>query len=135
MANKNEIDNALKIFNSFKTSYALLHCISSYPTESQDANLNVIRTMKKNYNCPIGYSDHTLGTTVPILSVAVGACIIEKHFTLDKKLDGPDHQLSANPDELNEIVTKIREVEKILGTNKIQLYDTEKPTLIYRRKS
>jgi len=133
MADNNEINRALNIFNQYNATYALLHCVSAYPLGDDDANLNIIKTLKKEYDCPIGYSDHTLGIKVPVLSVAVGATLIEKHFTLDKNLDGPDHKLSANPDEFNEMVTQIREVEKILGSNTIRLIEAEKGALIYRR--
>lgn len=135
MTNQQEINCALKIFDTHQTPYALLHCISAYPTVPVDANLNVIKSLKQIYHCPIGYSDHTLGTRVPVLSVAAGACIVEKHFTLDKTLEGPDHRLSADPDDLRQMVAEIREVEQILGSGEIRLLDTEKTTLIYRRKS
>ncbi len=135
MANKEEIDKALKIFDNCNTGYALLHCVSAYPTNEMDANLNIIKRLKEIYDCPIGYSDHTLGIKVPYLSVAAGACIIEKHFTLDTNLEGPDHKLSANPYMFKKLIKKIRELESILGSDEIKLQECEKDILQYRRKS
>ncbi len=125
MANKGEVDKAVELFAGNNTKYCLLHCISAYPTKKEDANLNVIKTLKKNYDCPIGYSDHTLGIKVPILAVSAGAAIIEKHFTLDKNLQGPDHQMSADPEDLVKMISEIREVEKILGSKEIRTTEAE----------
>jgi len=135
MASIKEIDEAIAIFKKHDTTYALLHCVSAYPTKDEDANLSIIRTLMKKYDCPIGYSDHTLRVDVPTLSTAVGACIIEKHFTLDKSMEGADHKISCNPEELMEIVRRVRKVEKILGTSEIKPMDCEKDTLQYRRSS
>jgi N,N'-diacetyllegionaminate synthase len=133
MANKKEIQNAVDIFSKYNVDYALLHCVSSYPLKKEDANLNVIRSLKDNYNCVVGYSDHTLGIETAVYAVAVGANIIEKHFTLNKDQEGPDHKLSADPDELKEMISKIRELEKILGSNEIRLIEAEKGTIVYRK--
>jgi len=133
MANKDEVDKAVELFEKNSVEYCLLHCISAYPTNEEDASLNVIQTLKKNYNCPIGYSDHTLGIRVPILAVATGATIIEKHFTLDKNWEGPDHKMSADANDLTGMVLEIRKIEKILGSNKIRFFEAEKATLPYRR--
>lgn len=135
MANTNEIDQAIRIFKKYNTPFALLHCVSSYPTNEENANLSIIRTLIKNYDCPVGYSDHTLGIDVPALSVAVGGCIIEKHFTLDKKMNGPDHKLSCNPEELKELVSRVRTIEKILGTSEIRMLKCEQDTTQFRRPS
>jgi N-acetylneuraminate synthase/N,N'-diacetyllegionaminate synthase len=94
---------------------ALLHCVSDYPAKIKDVNLRAIETLKRKFWLPVGLSDHTLGTMVPIAAVALGAVVIEKHFTLDRKLPGPDHKASLEPDELRKMVTRIREVEKALG--------------------
>lgn len=135
MANLEEINTALNYFKANDTEYALLHCISAYPVNHTDANLNVIKELKKLYNCPVGYSDHTLGIEVASLSVAVGANIIEKHFTLDINDEGPDHKLSADPNMFKELVENIRKIETILGSNEIKTYECEKDILQYRRKS
>ncbi len=93
----------------------LLHCVSSYPAKIEDTNLRAMETLKHNFKLPTGLSDHTLGITIPIAAVALGACVIEKHFTMDKKLSGPDHRASLEPDELKQMVVAIRDVEKAKG--------------------
>jgi N,N'-diacetyllegionaminate synthase len=94
----------------------LLHCVSSYPTPSEEANLRAIRTLADHFGGVVGYSDHTLGIDAAVLSVALGARIVEKHFTLDKNLsDFRDHQLSADPAELNELVRRIKLANELLG--------------------
>ena len=132
-----EIDQALEIFDNHNSEYAILHCISSYPVKEEDANLNIIKSLKNRYNCPIGYSDHTLGIEIAYLSVVAGACIVEKHFTLDNKQEGPDHKLSANPEMFKELVNKIRRIELILGSDEIKMQNCEKEIIPYRdyRKS
>lgn len=94
----------------------VLHCTTAYPTGFADVNLRAMRTMADELGVPIGYSDHTVGVTVPPLAVAAGALVIEKHFTRDRTLPGPDHAASIEPDELTEMVRRIREVELILGS-------------------
>lgn len=135
MTNEEEIREAIGIFENENVPYAILHCVSSYPAKDEDANLKVINTLKKKFNCPVGYSDHTSGNHVPILSIAAGACIIEKHFTLDKDMEGPDHKLSCDPQELKELVQQARKIESIMGDAKVRLLECEKPTAQYRRGS
>jgi len=135
MADINEINSAVSLLNENHSPFALLHCVSSYPTKPEDANLKVISHLKSKFDCPVGYSDHTIGIEVPVLAVAVGATIIEKHFTLDTEMDGPDHQLSANPMTLTQMIQKIRKTEKILGSDEIKTFDCEKDILQYRRPS
>lgn len=94
----------------------ILHCVSAYPTKPEEANLRMMDSIKAALNVPVGFSDHTLGISVPIAAVARGACVIEKHFTLSRKLKGPDHVFAVEPDELKEMVTAIREVERSLGS-------------------
>jgi len=94
----------------------ILHCTSAYPTEFADVNLRAMRTMADELGIPVGYSDHTVGITVPPLAVAAGAIVVEKHFTRDRTLPGPDHAASIEPDELTEMVRRIRDVELILGS-------------------
>ena len=135
MANKQEIDIAVEVFKKYNAPYILLHCVSSYPTPNDQANLRVIRTLKEFCDCPIGYSDHTLGVDVPVYAVATGAQVIEKHFTYNKSASGPDHALSADPDELREMVKRIRELEAVLGEADVKRYSVEEGTVAYRRPS
>ena len=93
----------------------LLHCNTEYPTPLKDVNLYAMRTMKKMFGKKVGYSDHTKGIEVPVAAVALGACVIEKHFTLDKNMPGPDHKASLEPDELGRMVKNIRNIEIALG--------------------
>jgi N,N'-diacetyllegionaminate synthase len=95
----------------------LLHCTSNYPARFEDCNLRAMKTMVEAFNVPVGYSDHTLGTVVPIAASAMGACVVEKHFTMDKNLPGPDHKASLEPNELKEMVRNIRIVEKAFGSS------------------
>ena len=98
--------------------FALLHCVSLYPPNFEELNLNFIRTLNKKYSFPIGYSDHTKGYEACIAAVALGAKIIEKHFTLEGNLKGPDHAISLNPKQFSEMVEKIRNIENSLGSEK-----------------
>ncbi|MDO8635891.1 MAG: N-acetylneuraminate synthase family protein, partial [Dehalococcoidia bacterium] len=93
----------------------LLHCVSSYPAKIEDMNLRAMATLEETFKLPVGLSDHTLGITIPIAAAALGACVIEKHFTMDKSLNGPDHKASLEPGELKEMVIAIRDVAKALG--------------------
>lgn len=97
---------------------SLLHCTSEYPAPYEEVNLRVLSTLKHAFGLSVGYSDHTLGIAVPIAAVACGAEIIEKHFTLDKALPGPDHQASLDPQELSSMITSIRQIELALGNSK-----------------
>ena len=96
-------------------SIALLHCVSNYPAKPEEVNLRAIETLRCTFGLPVGLSDHTIGITIPIAAVALGATIIEKHFTLSRKLPGPDHAASLEPDEFREMVRRIVEVEKAMG--------------------
>ena len=96
----------------------LLHCVSNYPADPADANLRAMRTIAAAFNVPIGYSDHTPGIEVALAAVALGACVIEKHFTLDRDLPGPDHQVSLEPSELAALVRGVRTVELALGEDR-----------------
>jgi N,N'-diacetyllegionaminate synthase len=95
----------------------VLHCTSNYPARIEDSNLRAMRTMAEEFGVPIGYSDHTPGIYVPLAAVALGACVLEKHFTLDKNLPGPDQAASLEPYELKEMVTGIRMIEKAFGSS------------------
>lgn len=108
-----EAVHALRSFNA--RDLILLHCVSEYPALAEHVNLRVIATLKRAFNVPVGFSDHTAGITVPIAAVALGANVIEKHITLSRSLSGPDHQASLEPRELQQMVDSIRIVERALG--------------------
>jgi N-acetylneuraminate synthase len=114
---------------------ALLHCVSSYPAPYCDVNLNVIKKLKSLFDFPIGFSDHTLGVHIPIAAVSIGANIIEKHFTLDRKMQGPDHKASLQPEEFKEMVRMIRDVETAFGEEIKKVARSEENTLQVARKS
>jgi N-acetylneuraminate synthase len=116
MATLGEVEEALNVIrNEGVEEVILLHCVSDYPARMKDVNLRAMETLKQAFKIPVGFSDHTLGITASIAAVALGACVIEKHFTLDRNLLGPDHKASLNPEELKEMVRAIRNVEKALG--------------------
>jgi len=113
-----EISAALKILEDAGTDRSritVLHCNTEYPTPFEDVNLKAMLTIKYEFGVEVGYSDHTLGIEVPIAAAALGATVIEKHFTLDRNLPGPDHKASLEPNELKSMVTSIRNIEKALG--------------------
>lgn len=116
MANLSDIEDAITAIKSVgNEDIILLHCNSLYPTPVEVVNLRAMETMRTAFKVPVGFSDHTLGTHIPIAAVAMGACVLEKHFTLDRSLPGPDHSFAIEPDELKEMVRCIREVEKAEG--------------------
>ena len=114
---------------------SLLHCTSDYPTAYEDVNMQSMMTLKNSFPYPYGYSDHTLGYVIPVMAVAMGATIIEKHFTLDKNMDGPDHKASLDVKELEEMVKNIRIVEKAQGTGIKKPTESEISTRNVARKS
>lgn len=116
-------------------SITLLHCTTEYPTPFEDVNLKAMLTMKEHFQLPVGYSDHTNGIEVPIAAVALGACIIEKHFTLDKTMEGPDHKASLEPEELKEMVLAIRNIESALGSSDKKPVASEQKNIAVARKS
>jgi len=118
MSTLNEVSDALNILveaGAKKDKITILHCNTEYPTLMKDVNLKAMLTIRDELVVKVGYSDHTLGIEVPIAAVAMGATVIEKHFTLDRTLPGPDHAASLEPDELNAMVTAIRNIEKAMG--------------------
>ena len=118
MSNLEEVGKALSILLKFglnKKLITVMHCNSEYPTPFEDVNLNAMIDIKNKFDVRIGYSDHTLGVEAPIAAVALGASVIEKHFTLNKKMSGPDHSMSLSPKELKNMITCIRNVEKALS--------------------
>lgn len=112
-----------------------LHCTTNYPCPPEEVNLRAMVTMQNTLSCLVGYSDHTLGVTVPIIAATLGAVVVEKHFTLDKSLSGPDHAASVEPDELKHMVTAIRSVETILGSYAKKPTQSEKQVMRLVRKS
>lgn len=136
MCDVDEIEAALNVLKKGGcTDISILHCTTQYPAPMNECNLNVIETLKDRFNLTVGYSDHTEGIFVPIIAVARGARIIEKHFTLDRNMEGPDHKASLEPHELKEMIDKIREVEIILGSNEKKPTESEKKNIGVARKS
>ncbi|MBL8141012.1 MAG: N-acetylneuraminate synthase family protein [Acidobacteria bacterium] len=133
MASRSEVDAFVASAKAASAPLVLLHCISAYPTPDDAAHLRVIDTLRSLYSTPVGYSDHTLGIDVPVLAVAAGAVMLEKHFTLDRSLEGPDHALSADPAQLRALVERVRVVERILGSEALCCREVEKPIVPYRR--
>ena len=123
--------------NNFHSHLALLHCVSAYPVKPEDANLSAIKELSMKFpRTPIGYSDHILGNEAATLSVAAGARIVEKHFTIDRNYSGfRDHQLSADPRSMAELVTKIRQAEILLGTGSLDPRDVERDSETAVRRS
>ncbi len=118
MTTLDEIETALKVLETSgtaKNNITVLHCNTEYPTPLKDVNLKAMLTIRDTFNIKVGYSDHTLGIEVPIAAVAIGAAVIEKHFTLDRNLRGPDHSSSLEPDDLKAMVNAIRNIENALG--------------------
>lgn len=138
MCTMEDISNALELLLKYgltKDLVALLHCNTEYPTPMEDVNLTAMLTIRDTFGVKIGYSDHTLGIDVPIAAVALGAQIIEKHFTLDKTMEGPDHIASLDPDELKQMVISIRNIEKALGSGIKVPSESEKKNMEIARKS
>ncbi|MCH5231113.1 MAG: N-acetylneuraminate synthase [Muribaculaceae bacterium] len=138
MSTPEEIGKALKPFQ--KEGYRnddviLLHCTTQYPTPMEDVNLRAMNTVSGNFGHPAGYSDHTLGIEVPIAAATLGAVVVEKHFTLDRTMEGPDHKASLEPDELSAMVTAIRNIEKALGHGVKEVKESESRNIIAARRS
>lgn len=136
MCTMEDIDDALKVLKEHGTSeITLLHCNTQYPTPMKDVNLLAIQALRDAYQVDVGYSDHTLGIEVPIAAVALGAKVIEKHFTLDKNMQGPDHRASLEPKELKAMVQGIRNIELALGIQMKMPTASELSNRISARKS
>lgn len=130
-----EIDKAINtIENTGNKNIVILHCVSTYPPKDSDVNLNNIITLMKAYpDYPIGFSDHTLGTAIPLASVALGVCLIEKHFTLDKNMEGWDHKVSANKDEMKIIVEGSKRISEAMGSFRVTATETDERKQEFRR--
>ena len=139
MSNLQEIKDAVDVLQAHqisKNQITILHCNTEYPTPMQDVNLLAMNTIQNELGFQVGYSDHTLGIEVPIAAVALGAVLIEKHFTLDRTMEGPDHLASLIPEELKEMVTSIRNIELATSGNGIKdASDSEKKNINIARKS
>jgi len=138
MATLKEIEAALVILEKVDThreQITVLHCNTEYPTPMEDVNLNAMLTIRDKLGVRVGYSDHTLGIEIPIAAVAMGATVIEKHFTLDRKLPGPDHRASLEPTELKAMVKAIRNIEKAMGDGGKRPSPSEKKNIPIARKS
>ncbi len=139
MATISEIKDAINvlIYDGISINkITVLHCNTEYPTPMEDVNLKAMLHIQKEFGCKVGYSDHTLGIEVPIAAVALGATVIEKHFTLDKTMEGPDHKASLEPDELKAMVKAIRNIEKTIGgSGKKEVADSERKNIAVARKS
>lgn len=138
MSTNDDIDAAIKALceNGLKREQiTLLHCNTEYPTPMQDVNLRAMQQMKERFGVKVGYSDHTQGIEVPIAAVALGAEVIEKHFTLDKTLPGPDHKASLEPQELKAMVSAIRNIEQALGDGEKHVSESERKNILIARKS
>lgn len=118
-----------------KEQITILHCNTEYPTPYQDVNLRAMLEIAEKFGVKVGYSDHTQGIEIPIAAVAMGAIVIEKHFTLDKTMEGPDHKASLEPEELKAMVTAIRHIEQALGTGHKTISDSERKNIEIARKS
>lgn len=133
-----EIEEALQVLENGglkRSDIIVLHCNTEYPTPMRDVNLRAMLDIRDRLGVAVGYSDHTNGIEVPIAAVALGAEVIEKHFTLDKTLPGPDHKASLEPQELKAMVDAIRNIESALGDGKKKVTDSERPNIIVARKS
>ena len=119
MANLGEIEKAVKIIeNEGNSKIVILHCVAIYPTENKDLNLKNITMLQNTFGYPVGFSDHSLGFVASLTSVALGACVIEKHFTTDKSLPGWDHEISSSPEEMKKIVESSKIIYQVLGNLK-----------------
>ena len=125
MSTIEEIDKAIELIKKYTKDFVIMHCVSCYPTEDEDVNLNVIPTLKSRYNCPVGYSGHERGIAITASTVLLGSCAIERHFTLDRTMKGPDHASSVEPIGLNDIVTRSKKIFNAMGTSEKNVLDCE----------
>lgn len=136
MCTIDEVEEALKVLKTNgATDITLLHCTTDYPAPLESVNLKAMLTLKEKFGCPVGYSDHTKGIEVSVAAVAMGAEVIEKHFTLDRNMPGPDHKASLEPNELKELVDAIRNVEKAIGDGNKKPTESELQNRNVARKS
>ena len=136
MASLSEIEIAVRVIeNEGNEKIIILHCVSLYPPKDEEMNLKNILMLQNNFKFPIGLSDHSLDNVIPIAATALGACVIEKHFTIDKELVGWDHSISSNPEEFKELEIAISRVKNALGTYERNIGDNEKMKKLSFRRS
>jgi len=138
MANMGEIEAAIEVLEQagvVRTNITVLHCTTEYPTPMREVNLRAMQSIQKAFGVAVGYSDHTVGIEVAIAAVAMGASVIEKHFTIDRNLAGPDHKASLEPNELKSMVTSIRNIEFALGDGVKRITPSEAKNKPIARKS
>jgi len=136
MASLGEIERAVSLAKESKNhDLILLHCTTSYPTPFDQVNMSFLKTLKRAFGLPVGYSDHTKGIEISLMAVSMGAKVIEKHFTLDRNLPGPDHFASVEPEELSQLVTAVRNIENAFGTGAKILTQNEKENIFFMRRS
>ncbi len=136
MSELSEVEDAIKVLKeNGAQDITILHCTTEYPAPYEDVNLKAMETMKEAFGLPVGYSDHTKGLEIPVAAVAMGACVIEKHFTLDRNMEGPDHKASIEPEELKSMVDQIRHVEMAIGNGEKKVSASEFKNQDIARKS
>ncbi len=136
MSSLQEVKDAVEALRKAGTEeITLLHCNTQYPTPVQDVNLRAMQTLEKELHLPVGYSDHTKGIEIPVAAVAMNAQVIEKHFTLDRSMEGPDHKASLEPEELKAMVQAVRNVEQALGNGRKEPSPSERGNISIVRKS
>jgi len=134
LSNLSEIDKAVRqIEQTGNQQLVILHCVAIYPPEDSQVNLRNINTLSRLYPYPIGFSDHSLGTSIPLASVACGACLVEKHFTLDKEMFGWDHKVSANEEEMLVLATETKRIFQAMGSSRIQQVENDDRIESFRR--
>lgn len=133
MANDSEVQTAIDVLEEHNVPYIILHTISSYPTQKKDSHLRMIHTLRKMYSCPVGHSDHTVGTDIPPLAVAAGVNMIEKHFTITPKRRESDNCFSLTPEDLREMIWKVRQAENYMGSGEIVKIAAEEFMWSFRR--
>lgn len=136
MSTLGEVGEAIRVLREEGTTQiTLLHCTTQYPTPMEEVNLAAMETLKNTFQLPVGYSDHTQGIIVPVAAAALGAVVVEKHFTLDRSMEGPDHKASLEPDELKTMVDHIRQIELAIGTGIKMPSPSERGNMVAARKS
>ena len=138
MCDMNDIEAAYSVLlknGLCKSQITILHCNTEYPTPYEDVNLKAMKAIQEHFHVKVGYSDHTEGIEVPIAAVALGASVIEKHFTLDRNMEGPDHKASIEPEEFKAMVLSIRHIEKALGNGEKTVSNSERKNIAIARKS
>jgi sialic acid synthase len=125
MSSLQEIDAAVTLIRKYHEQFTILQCTSSYPTDDQDVNLKVIPFLSSKFNCPVGYSGHEKGLVITCASIALGACVIERHFTLDRTMKGPDHASSLEPTGMGLVVTRSKRIFNSLGSSEKKVLDCE----------